>query len=121
MVLATVCTPGSIAHIDAPTLITVADARFRIPANIAIIWAIKKTAKVIPTINAVNFVLSFTSSLGGFGYAPHYGFSGPGRALLVGIDTLAGAMISTLRLLLLTISSSMVPAAPGFARNSTSY
>ena len=42
---------------------TVADARLRTPANMDVIWIIRKTAKVMPTSSAVNFALSLTSSL----------------------------------------------------------
>jgi hypothetical protein len=44
-------------------LITVAEDLARIPANMDVIWIIKKTAKVIPTSKAANLPLSFTSSL----------------------------------------------------------
>lgn len=49
-------------HMDAPRLITVAEARLRTPANRKVIAIIRNTAKVMPTSNAVNFALSLTSS-----------------------------------------------------------
>jgi hypothetical protein len=63
MLLTMVFTAGSITQTFAPIFITVEDDLCRIPANIDVIMTIKKTAKVIPTINAANFPLSFTSSL----------------------------------------------------------
>lgn len=63
MLLATVLTAGSITHIFAPMLVTVEEDLLRIPENMEVIWIIKKTAKVIPTSNAANLPLSFTSSL----------------------------------------------------------
>ena len=63
IVLATVWTDGSMTHMDAPRLMTVADARLRTPANSEVIAIIRNTAKVMPTSSAVNFALSLTSSL----------------------------------------------------------
>ena len=57
------CTDGSITHIGAPILTTVAEAWFKTPMNMEVINMIRKTAKVMPTSNAVNFDLSFTRSL----------------------------------------------------------
>jgi len=50
-------------HIDAPRLMTVADARYKTPANSEVIAIIRNTAKVMPTSSAENFALSLTSSL----------------------------------------------------------
>jgi hypothetical protein len=48
---------------DAPRLITVAEARLSTPANSEVMAIIRNTAKVMPTSRALNFALSLTSSL----------------------------------------------------------
>ncbi|CAB3758389.1 hypothetical protein LMG29660_03419 [Burkholderia puraquae] len=63
MLFAIVFTAGSITHIFAPMLITDADDLFRIPANSDVISIISSTENVMPMVSAVNFALSFTSSL----------------------------------------------------------
>src|ERR1035441_4262893 len=70
--LVAVLTAGSMIHIVAPILVTVEKARFRIPANIAVICIIRNTAKVIPINNAENLPLSFTSSLNPIRRMPLY-------------------------------------------------
>jgi hypothetical protein len=50
-------------HTFAPMLSTVADARFRTPANIEVICTIKNTAKVMPIRSAMNLARSLTKSL----------------------------------------------------------
>src|ERR1035438_490632 len=67
-----VLTAGSMIHIAAPMLVTVAKARFRIPANIAVICIIRNTAKVMPINKAENLALSFTSSLNPIRRMPPY-------------------------------------------------
>src|ERR1035437_3407893 len=59
-------------HIVAPILVTVEKARFRMPANIAVICIIRNTAKVIPINSAENLPLSFTSSLNPIRRRPLY-------------------------------------------------
>src|SRR5579862_9820288 len=59
----TVCTAGSITHIEAPTLITVEEAWFKTPMNIEVMNMIRKKANVIPTSSAVNLARSLTKSL----------------------------------------------------------
>ena len=63
MELMMACTDGSITHIGAPMLITVAEAWFKTPMNMEVINIIRKTANVMPTSKAVNFDLSLTRSL----------------------------------------------------------
>ena len=55
--------PGSITQIEAPILMTVAEARFSMPANSEVISIIRKTANVMPTSSAANLARSLTSSL----------------------------------------------------------
>src|SRR5579871_4704906 len=57
------CTAGSMIHTGAAMLYTLAEARFIMPMNVDVTCSIRNTAKVMPTSNAVNFALSFTSSL----------------------------------------------------------
>ncbi len=63
MLLATLVTAGSMTQTLAPVLMTVAEAFFIIPANIEVIWIIRKTEKVIPISSAANLPLSLTRSL----------------------------------------------------------
>ena len=54
MPLATVFTAGSMTHMLAPMLITVAEERYNTPANIDVIWTMRNTAKEMPMRSAVN-------------------------------------------------------------------
>ena len=47
----------------APVLVTVAEAFFIIPANIDVIWIMRKTENVSPMSSAANLPLSLTRSL----------------------------------------------------------
>ncbi len=58
-------TAGSMTQTRAPTLMTLAEAFWRIPAKMEVNWTMRNMAKVMPTIRAANLALSLTKQFKG--------------------------------------------------------